>query len=170
MLLPIIVDPNPLLNQTAKKLSNQEIKSAKIQNLIKQMIPTMYLKDGVGLAAVQIGKLVRICIIHKNFVNNSTIKLNEGRMNEDLILINPVWEKNGFWQEWEEEGCLSVPNTYGQVKRFKKIKVEAIDRNGNQLKFLADNFLARIIQHEVDHLNGILFTAKAKNLKIYDNY
>jgi len=68
-------------------------------------------------------------------------------------------------KETSEEGCLSVPNVYGKVSRYKKIKVKAIDENGKPLEFIAKNFFAKIIQHEIDHLNGILFIDKAK--KVY---
>ena len=87
--------------------------SKDIQNLIKQMIPTMYLKDGVGLAAPQVGELVQICIISREYNKDKT---------KDLVLINPVWKKASVLKEWSDEGCLSVPDVYGKVKRWKKIK------------------------------------------------
>ena len=156
MILNIVTEPNQILHQISKKLKVEEIQSEEIQNLIKQMIPTMYLTDGIGLAAPQIGKSLQICIIHKNYT---------AQKEKDLILINPTWKKSGIFKDWDEEGCLSVPNTYGQVKRYKKITVTALNENGEQIEFSATNFFARIIQHEVDHLNGVLFIEKAKNIR-----
>ncbi len=157
MLLNIITDPNPILHRIAKTLTLKDIKSEEIQNLIKQMTPTMHLKDGVGLAATQVGRLLQICIIHKNHTSEK---------NKDLILINPTWKKIGIFTNWDEEGCLSVPNTWGEIKRYSKIKVSALDQDGRPLTFTAANFLARIIQHEVDHMHGVLFISKAKNLHL----
>ena len=159
MILEIITEPNPILHKNSKELTLEELSSKKVQNLIKQMTPTMHLKDGVGLAAPQVGKSLQICVIHKNY----TVKKEN-----DLILVNPTWKKVGIFRDWDEEGCLSVPDTYGKVKRYKKIKVEALDEKGKKLKFIASNFFARVIQHEIDHLNGILFIEKAKGIhKIY---
>ena len=159
MTLKIITEPNPILHKVSKELTLDKLKSKKIQDLIKQMAPTMLLKDGVGLAAPQIGKSLQICVIHKNYTT---------KKNKDLILVNPTWKKVGIFRDWDEEGCLSVPDTYGKVKRYKKIKVEALNEKGEKLKFTASNFFARVIQHEVDHLNGILFIKKAKGIhKVY---
>lgn len=164
MLLPIITDPNPILHQESRLLSIEEIKSDKIQNLIRQMIPTMYLKDGVGLAAPQVGQSIQIFVLHKNHITEPSLASNDA-----LVIINPNWKPTSRWKEWNEEGCLSIPYTYGQVKRYKKITIEALDRNGNPIKFDATNFFAHIIQHETDHLHGILFTEKAKNIRLVDN-
>jgi peptide deformylase len=155
MILETIIEPNPILHKKSKELTLEEIQTEDIQNLIKQMIPTMYLKDGVGLAAPQINRSLQICVIHKNYTD---------KKDKDLVLVNPVWKKVGIFKDWDEEGCLSVPNTFGKVKRYKKIKVKALDRDGNKLEFTASNFFARVIQHEVDHLNGILFIEKARDI------
>ncbi len=159
MILNILTDPNPLLHKKCRKLTREEILSKKIQDLIKQMVPTMYLKDGVGLAAPQIGELIQICIIAREYNKDKT---------KDLILINPVWEKASILKEWSDEGCLSVPYVYGKVKRFRKIKLKALDQDGEEISLTTGGFLAKAIQHEVDHLHGIIFTEKAKDLhKIY---
>ena len=78
--------------------------------------------------------------------------------------MNPVWTKTSIRKDWDTEGCLSVPKTYGKVKRYKHIMVKALDKDGNELNFEAHNFFARVIQHEVDHLDGILFIDKAKDI------
>jgi len=155
MILNILTEPNSLLHEKCRKLTKEEILSKTIQNLIKQMVPTMYLKDGAGLAAPQIGELVQICIIAREYNKDKT---------KDLILINPTWEKAGVLKEWSEEGCLSVPDVYGKVKRFRKIKVKATNPDGEEISFTVGGFLSKAIQHEVDHLHGIIFTEKAKNI------
>ena len=155
MILDIVLQPNVILREQSRPLSNQEILQPDNQQLIHNMLETMHEKDGIGLAAPQVGKSLQICVITKNFTNEQK---------QDLILINPTWKKAGFWKAWGDEGCLSVPDIYGDVKRYKKIKVQALDINGKLIKFSAKNFLARIIQHEVDHLNGVLFIEKARNL------
>jgi len=155
MILPIKKNPDPILSQVGLKLSKNEIFHPDRQQLIQNMIATMYAKDGVGLAASQVGQCLQICVIAKNFTNEQK---------QDLVLINPSFVKASVFKEWDEEGCLSVPNAYGQVKRYKKIKVKALDINGQNIQFTAQNFFARVIQHEIDHLNGILFITKAKNL------
>jgi len=153
MVLDIVVDPSPILHKVSKQAALGEIGAKKIQKLIADMTETMYAKDGVGISAPQVNESLQICIISKT-----------ANKVKDLALINPKWEKAGIVKEWDEEGCLSVPKVYGQVKRYKKIKVTAFDENGKQIQFIAENLFARVIQHEVDHLNGILFVEKAKNL------
>ncbi len=152
----IVFEPNPMLHKRSVDVELKEISTKEMQKFIKDMVETMYVKDGVGLAAVQVGRPMQLCVIAKNY--NA---LNE---HEDLCLINPTWTKLSLFKGLDEEGCLSVPGIYGQVKRYLKIKVRALDKNGQPLEFAAENFFARIIQHEVDHLNGILFIEKAKNL------
>lgn len=156
MLLPITIEPNPILHKISKTLTLDEIKSKKIKDFIADLTETMYVKDGVGIAAVQVGQPLQLCVIAKNFTP---------RKDKNLILINPHWEKASILREWDEEGCLSVPNIYGSVRRHKKIKVRALDEDGEELKFVAADFFARIIQHEIDHINGILFIEKAKKLR-----
>ena len=114
------------------------------------MAATMYAKDGCGLAAPQVGKSVRIIV------------LDDGT--GLLELINPVIvEKDG--EQVGPEGCLSVPGYFGDVKRAETILVEAINRNNKKVKLKAEGFKARIIQHEIDHLDGILFIEKADSLR-----
>ncbi|HSR88947.1 MAG TPA: peptide deformylase [Candidatus Udaeobacter sp.] len=159
MILEITKEPNPLLHQVSKNLTAEEINSKEIKEFVGNLIETMYAKDGVGIASVQVGNPIQLCIIAKNFTPSKK---------EDLILINPSFEKKSILREWSEEGCLSVPNIYGSVRRFKKIKVSALNAKGEKVEFMATDFFARIIQHEIDHLNGILFIEKAKKLHTYE--
>lgn len=156
MLLEIITEPNKILRQVGKKLTQEEIGSKKFKKFIKDLTETMYIRDGVGIAAPQVGQSVMLCVIAKDFTPTRE---------KDLILINPVWEKKSIAKLVDEEGCLSVPGVYGLVKRYKKIKVTASDEQGKEICFEAVDFPARVIQHEIDHLNGILFIDKAKKLR-----
>ena len=155
MELSIVLDPNPILHVKGKKIEESEIKTKPMQDLIENMIETLYVKEGLGLAAPQVGASIQLCVIAKNFTTDKK---------KDLVLINPKWEKASILKEWDEEGCLSVPKIYGQVKRYKKIKVSALDEKGKHIQFIAEGLFARVVQHEVDHINGILFIEKARDL------
>lgn len=154
MILTITTNPNPILRKENRLITKANFYDIKFQKFVKDLIETMYLKDGVGIAAPQVGKNIQVCIIAKKYANTK----------QDLILINPVWEKKTTKTTSEEEGCLSVPYTFGKVKRYKVIKVSALSENGEIINFEAEKFFARIIQHEIDHLNGVLFIDKAKNI------
>ena len=156
MILPVLTEPNPLLHQQSRHLQPEELKLPKIQQLIQDMAETMYTKDGVGIAAPQVGESIQLCVINKEYTASP---------NEDMVLVNPSWEKASAFKATDIEGCLSVPKIYGDVKRFKKIKVNALNKNGQPLQFVADGTFARIVQHEIDHLQGTLFYEKAKNLR-----
>ena len=161
-MLTIVTTPNKILETRARELTTDEIASNSIQSLIDAMIPTMYSSEGIGLAAPQVNHSLRICIIGKE-----AIKLDKkaGLEHNDLVLINPSWTKTSKRTNNDQEGCLSIPGVYGTVKRYSTIQVDALDRHGKKLSFEARNFFARVIQHEVDHLDGILFTAKATDIR-----
>jgi len=156
MLLEIFTEPNPILRKVSKQLTKEDIGSKKFKKFIKDLTETMYIRDGVGIAAPQVGESLMVCLIAKDFTPTKE---------KDLILINPVWEKKSILKTLDEEGCLSVPGVYGLVKRYKKIKIKALDEHGKEICFEAEDFPARVIQHEIDHLNGILFIDKAKKLR-----
>ncbi len=156
MLLKVITEPKEILHQKGHELTVAELATPEIKKLIKNMTETMYVKDGVGIAAPQVDESIQLCVIAKKYSPINT--------NEDLVLVNPVWKKTSILKAWGEEGCLSVPTTYGEVKRYTKIKVNALNQDGQPIEFLAKDFIARIVQHEVDHLNGVLFIEKARKL------
>jgi len=156
MIYDIVMEPNPMLHRRSEDVDVQKISSKEMQKFIKDMVETMYVKDGVGLASVQVGNPIQLFVLAKNY--------NTLNKHEDLCLINPTWTKLSIRKGWDEEGCLSVPGVYGKVRRYLKIKVKAFDKNGQPVEFIAEDFFARIIQHEVDHLNGHLFIEKAKDL------
>lgn len=153
MILPILSHPNSILRQKAREVELKEIKNYEIKKLIFDMKETVEVENGIGLAAPQVGHSLRIIVI---FLENKKI-----------ALINPQITYFSLRKKKDEEGCLSIPGKFGFVKRSKVIKVKAFDENGKKIKFKAKNLLARVIQHEVDHLDGVLFIDKAE--KIFEN-
>ncbi len=160
-MLQIVTEPNQILRKKGRLVKSSDFANAKFNQFINALIDTMYACDAVGIAAPQVGQSIQICVIAKKFTKDKKM---------DLVLINPVWRKKATKRTWGEEGCLSVPNTIGKIQRYDKIMVEALDTRGNKTQFEADDFFARAIQHEVDHLNGILFIDKAKDIIRADNY
>ena len=140
-----------------KKSREVEVIDDKIRELAEDMMETMHKWDGLGLAAPQVGVLKRVIVIDL---------YEEGTQ---FMLINPVIVKEKGVQE-VDEGCLSFPNKFGKVDRPKEIVVEALDINGQKVKIKAKDLLAQALSHEIDHLNGILFTEKVKpgTLEIVD--
>jgi len=135
----IIKYPNPLLKKRAKEI--KEI-SEDVQKLAKEMIETMNANQGVGLAASQIGELKRLIVVDAG--------------DGPRIFFNPRIVKKSWKKEALEEGCLSLPGYSLKIIRPKEIEIEWLDEKGERMKLKADGLLARIIQHEVDHLDGIL--------------
>lgn len=143
-ILKIVTHPNDILTMPAKEVTKFD---AKLAQLLDDMYDTMVAADGIGLAAPQVGVSKRVAIVD----------LGEG---QDVIeMINPVVVAIGG-KEVEVEGCLSFPDIYGEVERPFYVKIEAEDRDGNLYELEAEDYEARAIQHEIDHLNGILFTSK----------
>lgn len=160
MIYDIVFDPNPILHKRSTDLTEADITTRDMKKFMKDMVETMYVKDGVGLAAVQVGKSLQLCTILKEY--------NTFTPREDLVLINPTWTKMSRATNIDEEGCLSLPGMYGKVKRYSHIKVTALDKDGKKIEFEAKDFFARIIQHEYDHLDGHLYAEKATGLHHLD--
>lgn len=135
-----------ILNKRSREI---EVIDDKIKELAKDMMETMHKWDGLGLAGPQVGVLKRIIVID----------LYEEGM--QFTLINPVIVKEKGTQE-VEEGCLSFPNKFGKVERPKEVVVEALDIDGRKVRIKGKDLLAQALCHEIDHLNGILFTGKVK--------
>jgi peptide deformylase len=153
----IVTVPDPVLSKKTQKIG--EI-TEEIKILAQDLIDTVKVADepeGAGLAATQIGVSKRICVV-RNFFQDPINP--EEVIAEDIILINPKITHFSNDKEVDWEGCLSVPDVYGLVERAKKIKVTAKSPEGEKIKIKAEGFFARTIQHEVDHLDGVLFTSK----------
>jgi len=142
-ILNIIINPNPILRKKSTEINKNKINSKETKEFCVNISETMIKKDGVGLAAPQVGKNIRFIVV--NIENKIT------------CMINPIITKKSWAKEFGEEGCLSVPDTFGKVKRHKKIKCLYYDNNGKKQIISAEKLTARIIQHEIDHLDGILF-------------
>lgn len=148
----IRTEEDPILRKKSKVVTNY---NDRLKLLIDDMYETMDLAPGVGLAAPQIGILKRLIVVDNREEDN-----DECEKPMRFYMINPeIIEKDG--EEVSMEGCLSVPGKQGTVKRAKHIKVKYNDLEGKENIMEAENFLARIIQHETDHLDGILYTDKA---------
>ncbi len=154
-----LADKNPILHHPTEKV--KKIDDPTIQNLIDAMIPTMYAKDGVGLAATQINSGLCIATLVPHPEHFEQQKKNAS---EAIVIINPKIIKHSLRTITEEEGCLSVPGIFGSVKRWQSVTVEYLDREGHTQKMTARGLLARVFQHEIDHLDGILYIEKAQKL------
>lgn len=143
----IVKNGDPVLRQKAKMVPNI---NESIVKLLKNMADTMYANEGVGLAAPQIGVSKRVIVVD----------VGDGLFE----FVNPVIvESSG--EQIGAEGCLSLPNLVGEVKRAKKVVVKALDKNGEEIVIEANDYLARAFQHEIDHLDGRLFIDLAKNVE-----
>ncbi len=150
---PLIILPDPLLRQQSKPV---ETVDSEIQRLADDMLETMYDAPGIGLAAIQIGVARRMLVIDLS---------REDEENKPQVFINPEILKVSDDVSTYEEGCLSIPDYYDEVERPASLTVGYIDRNGKQQTIEADGLLATCLQHEIDHLNGVLFIDHISRLK-----
>ena len=141
----IIIEPDPILRKKCDPLEKVDDDTRKV---LSEMLETMYDAPGIGLAAVQIGILKRLVVID--------LSKDEEKKNP-LFLINPVITQRSKTTSIYEEGCLSLPGQFAEIERPSECFLEYIDYNGKEQELKADGLLATCIQHEVDHLNGILF-------------
>ena len=149
----ILTEPNKLLRNISKpvdKVSKEE------QKLMDDMLETMYAANGIGLAAIQIGIPKRIIVMD--------ISKDENKK-DPRYFINPIIKNKDILKSTYEEGCLSVPNQFAEIDRPKKCNVEYLDYNGEKKILKAEGLLATCIQHEMDHLEGILFIDYLSKLK-----
>jgi peptide deformylase len=151
-LLDIKKYPEKILRKKVPALENID---ARIQNLIDDMIDTMYTAKGIGLAANQVGILKRLCVI------DTSLKEEKNSL---IILINPVIiEKEGTVEA--EEGCLSIPGYTTTIKRSERVYVKGLNREGKTLEIEGIGLLARVFQHEIDHLDGLLIVDRMSPIK-----
>lgn len=162
MLLKLYQAGQPILRKSAKRLTRQQLASKHVQDVIDFMISTLRDAPGVGLAAPQIGESLQIIIIEDKLSYHETVPENllreQGRKPFKLkVLVNPNLEIMDPETALYFEGCLSVEGYLGATARAKSVKVSALDRNGNELSYIATGWHARILQHEADHLLGKLY-------------
>jgi peptide deformylase len=144
---------HPVLRQVTKNISVKELKTPAMQQFIDDMIETMKEYDGVGLAADQVFTSKQVAVLevagNPRYPGKAKVPLT--------VLVNPKITPLSNETEEDWEGCLSIPDLRGRVPRFKSIRVQALDRHGKKLDFIAKGFHARVIQHEFDHLNAKVY-------------
>lgn len=152
-ILKLFEYPHPILKQKTEKLDKVDEETRK---LLDDMLETMYASNGCGLAAPQIGISKRIVVIDI---------AHEDEEANPIYMVNPeiIWRSDE--KVCSEEGCLSVPGQRAEVERFASVKIKYIDYNGNEQEVLAEDFLAIAVQHELDHLDGILYIDHLSRLK-----
>ena len=149
----IIIEPDPILR---KKSENLEKVDTNLQKLMDDMLSTMYGAPGIGLAAVQIGILKRVIVIDVS---------KEDEKKNPIFLINPIIRFKSEKRSVYEEGCLSLPGHFAEIERPAECELDYIDYDGKERNLKAKGLMATCIQHEVDHLNGVLFIDYLSKLK-----
>ena len=149
----IITEPNKILRQKSKPV---ETVGEEERNIMDDMLETMYHANGIGLAAIQIGIPKRIIVMD---ISKDKEKKNP------MYFVNPIIKNKNSENSTYEEGCLSVPNYFAEINRPKKCEVDYMDYDGKKKTLIADGLLATCIQHEIDHLEGILFIDYLSKLK-----
>lgn len=174
--LDIVQVGDPVLRQVARELSLKEIASPEIQDLIEMMKATMRAAPGVGLAAPQIGKSLQLVVIEdmdQSHLNAKQLAERNRYLVPFHVIINPRMCIEEATKKFEFfEGCLSIPEFVAVVPRAEAVRVECLNERGEPVVIQAKGWYARILQHEIDHLNGILYIDKAKlpTLMTSENY
>lgn len=150
---PLIILPDPILRQVSNPVERVD---SDIRKLAEDMLETMYDAPGIGLAAIQVGVPRRLLVIDV---------AREGEEKQPLVFINPEIVKSSDGRSVYEEGCLSIPDYYAEVERPATVTVRSIDREGKEQLTEAEGLLATCLQHEIDHLNGVLFIDHISRLK-----
>ena len=153
MLRKILIEPDPILRKKCEPLEKVNVNTKK---LLDDMLETMYAAPGIGLAAVQVGILKRLIVVD---ISRAEEKKNP------IFLINPQIIHKSKKTSVYEEGCLSIPGQFAEIERPAECTLKYIDYNGQEKELKADGLLATCVQHEVDHLNGILFIDYLSKLK-----
>lgn len=158
-LLPIATLENPVIRKISEPISN--IKNKNLQQLIDQLITTCQVSNGVGIAAPQVSQSLRLFIV----ASRPNARYPDAPLMSPTAMINPKIIEHGSEMIKGWEGCLSVPQQRGLVPRYTQITVEYLDRNGNLCQQVLSDFIARIFQHELDHLDGLVFLDRLESLE-----
>lgn len=151
--LPLVIAPDPRLNIASKKV---EVVNDGVRALLNDMLETMYANEGIGLAAVQVGVHQRLIVVD--------IGIRDGEP-APMKFVNPEIVSESTAYSSYNEGCLSFPDQFSEVERPASIKVRYLDENGNEHTIQADGILATCLQHEIDHINGVVFVDHISSLK-----
>jgi peptide deformylase len=152
---------HPVLRQPAREVDAAGLRSPEVRQLIDDMLETMQGANGAGLAAPQVFESLRILVAHRPVRK----KEGEDEVDTSVVLVNPriLKASREGYADWE--GCLSIPGIWGMVPRHHSIVVEAWDRDAKRVTLKAEGYFARILQHEIDHLDGILFLDRMEDMK-----
>ncbi|TPL06793.1 peptide deformylase [Mesorhizobium sp. B2-4-14] len=150
---PLIILPDPILRQVSKPVERVD---APLQKLADDMLATMYDAPGIGLAAIQVGEPLRMLVIDL---------AKEDETPAPHVFINPEILDSADQRSVYEEGCLSIPDYYAEVERPASVRVKYLDRDGKLQEIEAEGLMATCLQHEIDHLNGVLFIDHISKLK-----
>lgn len=153
MILPLVILPDPLLRQLSKPVERVD---DQLRRFVDDMLETMYDAPGIGLAAIQVGQPLRVLTIDLS---------KDDEPKAPQVFINPEVVRHGDGVSAYEEGCLSIPDYYAEVERPDTVTVQYLDRDGKEQQVEADGLLATCLQHEIDHLNGVLFIDHISKLK-----
>ncbi|OGN10400.1 MAG: peptide deformylase [Candidatus Yanofskybacteria bacterium RIFCSPHIGHO2_02_FULL_41_11] len=145
--------PEKILTKKVELVDTEKVKKGEYDSLFSDMKKAMKENSGIGLAANQVGKDLAIFVIDEEIARENKVP---------EIYINPEVTEYSRDKDEMEEGCLSIPEYYAPIHRSKKIKIKAVDEKGNKIKFKAKGLLARILQHETDHLNGTTIKDRAQ--------
>ena len=148
--LPLRYAPDPILRRKANRVGKID---RSVRKLVDDMFETMYSSKGVGLAGNQIGVPLRLLIMG--------IPNHEEETTDEYVLVNPTWVKKGGERE-VEEGCLSIPGYRGTLTRSEWVKIKALDLDGREIRIKAEGLMAQALEHEIDHLDGILYIDRMK--------
>lgn len=154
--LQLTYDPNPILREKAKRIKTFD---ANLRKLVADMFETMRVENGVGLAAPQINHSVRLIVIE------ILPDRREGEKGVKVALCNPEIVKASDEMVPDIEACLSIPGWYGEVPRHRWVVVKAQNPEGKEVRIKAEDYYARVLQHEIDHLNGVLFTDRIVDIR-----
>ncbi len=164
--LPIYVAPHPLLSQRSDTVDSV---TPDITTLIEDMFETMYASNGIGLAAVQVGVLKRIIVIDTEWGSSRYVEDNASAsdvpVGNPILLINPEIVSHSTDTRIYEEGCLSFPGQYSDVVRPDQVTIRYMDKAGQPQTLEADGLLSTCIQHEIDHINGVVFVDHISRMK-----
>lgn len=161
-LLPIVRLGHPALRQTADPVDPERIGEAVFQQLIDDMFETMQDAQGVGLAAPQVGLGQQIFVYA---AVDPDLPPSEDEDPELFALVNPALQPESGELVYDWEGCLSISDLRGLVPRHPAVRVQGLDRHGNEVDYRVSGYIARIVQHEFDHLNGIIFLDRMRDLR-----
>ncbi len=150
---PLIYLPDPVLRQVSKPIEQVD---SQVQKFADDMLATMYDAPGIGLAAIQVGEPIRLLVVDVS---------KDDEENQPLVVINPKVLSYSDGRSSYEEGCLSIPGYYAEVERPAEITMQYVDRDGKEQQLNANGLLATCLQHEIDHLDGVLFIDHISRLK-----